>query len=118
MTGFLVFGIVYLGFAAANGAAWVWLLFAAYGVNMALTEGVGRAFVAGLAPGERRGTFLGLYHTCIGLTAVGASVLAGVLWDRVGPAAPFALGAATGLAAAALLLVVPRRPPALAGAGP
>jgi MFS family permease len=106
MTGFLVFSLVYLGFAAADGAAWVWVLFAAYGVNMALTEGVGRAFVAGLAPGDRRGTFLGLYHTCIGLTAVVASVLAGILWDQIGPAAPFALGAATGLGAAVLLLLV------------
>ncbi len=105
--GFFVFGLVYLGFAAATGSAAVWPLFAAYGVTMALTEGVGRAFVSDFAPAERRGTFLGLYHTTIGLTAVVASVLAGVLWDQVGAAAPFALGAATGLAAAGLLLFVP-----------
>ncbi len=98
-----MFGVVYLGFAAAEEAAFVWLLFAAYGVVMALTDGVGRALVAELAPAERRGSFLGLYHTTIGLTAVLASVLAGVLWDQVGPAAPFALGASTGLAAAVLL---------------
>jgi MFS family permease len=114
--GFLVFGLVYLGFAAASGGGAVWPLFAAYGLTMALTEGVGRALISDLAPADRRGAFLGLYHTTIGLTAVVASVLAGVLWDQVAPAAPFALGAATGLAAAALLAFTPRRPPVLAEA--
>lgn len=108
--GFLVFGLVYLGLAAANGTAVVWPLFAAYGVTMALTEGVSRALVSDLAPADRRGAFLGLYHTTIGLTAVVASVLAGVLWDQVAPAAPFALGAATGLAAAVLLALTAWRP--------
>lgn len=103
--GFFVFGLVYLGFAAASNSGVVWLLFAAYGVTMALTEGVGRAFVSDFAPADRRGTFLGLYHTAISLAAVVASVLAGVLWDQVAHAAPFALGAATGLAAAVLLIV-------------
>lgn len=108
--GFIAFGLVYLGFARAGDADLVWLLFLGYGATMALTEGVSRAFVADLIPSDRRGTFLGLYHTTVGLTAVVASVIAGVLWDQVGPSAPFALGAATGLAAAALLSLLPRTP--------
>ena len=79
---------------------------------MALTEGVARALISDAAPAERRGTFLGLYHTTIGLTAVVASVLAGVLWDQVSPAAPFVVGAATGLAAAALLFLLSVEKPA------
>ncbi len=106
--GFAIFGLVYLGFAAVEGAGAVWPLFAAYGVAMALTEGVGRALISDLAPADRRGTFLGVYHTAIGLTAVVASVLAGVLWDQVAPAAPFALGAARGLVAALLLVASAR----------
>lgn len=105
--GFFMFGLVYLGFGAAGGAGAVWPLFAAYGVVMALTDGVGRALVSNLAPAERMGTFLGLYHAVIGLTAVVASVLAGVLWDQVSPGAPFLLGAATGLGAAVMLLFMP-----------
>ena len=104
--GFLVFGLVYLGFAMTDGTGAIWPLFAAYGLAMALTEGVARALISDAAPAERRGTFLGLYHTTIGLTAVVASVLAGVLWDQVSPAAPFVLGAITGLTAAVLLLVL------------
>jgi len=107
--GYIVFGLVYLGFALDNGSALVWLLFPAYGIPLAMTEGVSKALVSNLVPGARRGAFLGLHATTIGLTAVVASVLAGLLWDHVGPAAPFALGAATGLAAAVLLAVIPSR---------
>jgi len=107
--GYIVFGLVYLGFALDNGSALVWLLFPAYGIPLAMTEGVSKALVSNLVPGARRGAFLGLHATTIGLTAVLASVLAGLLWDHVGPAAPFALGAATGLAAAVLLAVIPSR---------
>jgi len=105
--GYIVFGLVYLGFALDQGSALVWLLFPAYGIPLAMTEGVSKALVSNLVPGARRGAFLGLHATTIGLTAVLASVLAGLLWDYVGPAAPFALGAATGLAAALLLALIP-----------
>ncbi len=107
--GFFLYGVVYLGFALTGEGSHLWLLFAVYGVYMALTDGMARAFVAELAPADRRGTFLGLYHTGIGLLAVASSVLAGVLWDTVGPPTPFWLGASTGFAAAALMLALPRR---------
>lgn len=117
--GFLVFGFVYLGFAMTDGTGALWFLFAAYGLAMALTEGVARALISDAAPAERRGTFLGLYHTAIGLTAVVASVLAGVLWDQVSPAAPFVVGAATGITAAFLLLLLSvNKPAALATRAP
>ena len=106
--GFFVYGLVYMGFALVGQGSAVWPLFLVYGVYMAFTDGQARAMVAELSPEERRGTFLGLYHTGIGLMAVAASVLAGVLWDVVGKPAPFWLGASTGFAAAALMLALPR----------
>jgi len=106
--GFFVYGLVYMGFALVGQGSAVWPLFLTYGVYMAFTDGQARAMVAELSPEERRGTFLGLYHTGIGLMAVAASVLAGVLWDVVGKPAPFWLGASTGFAAAALMLALPR----------
>ncbi len=105
--GFFVYGLVYMGFALAGQGSSLWPLFLVYGVYMAFTDGMARAMVAELSPEERRGTFLGLYHTGIGLMAVAASVLAGVLWDVVGKPAPFWLGASTGFAAAALMLALP-----------
>ena len=109
--GFFVYGLVYMGFAVTGTGKALWPLFLVYGVYMALTDGMARAMVVELSPGERRGTFLGLYHTGIGLMAVAASVMAGVLWDVVGQPAPFWLGASTGFAAAALMLLLPRRHP-------
>jgi MFS family permease len=107
--GFFVYGLVYMGFALTGQGSALWPLFLVYGVYMALTDGMARAMVAELAPSEKRGTFLGLYHTGIGMMAVAASVLAGVLWQAVGKPAPFWLGASTGFAAAALMLLLPRR---------
>ena len=115
VAGFLIFGLVYLGFALVDRQALVWLLFAVYGLYMALTEGIARAFVADLVPSERRATFLGVYHTSIGLMAVGSSALAGVLWQVVQPAAPFLLGASTAFLSAALLVALPRRATVAAG---
>ncbi len=105
--GYLAFALVYLGFAAAGAAAAAWVLFAIYGVYIAATEGVTKAFVADLAPPAVRTTALGLFQGVTGGLVLLASLLAGILWDRVGPAAPFYLGAAAALLAAvatALLL--------------
>ncbi|MEE8347780.1 MAG: MFS transporter, partial [Dehalococcoidia bacterium] len=84
--GFGVFAVVYLGFALAQGAAAMWPLFAVYGLYMALTEGVGRAFVADFVPSDRRATALGLYQGAMGAMILLSSVIAGVLWDAVDPA--------------------------------
>jgi MFS family permease len=107
--GFLVFAGVYLGFGFASSAAAVWPLFAVYGLYMALTEGVGRALIADSVPARSRGTALGLYTGAMGAMILLSSVLAGLLWDEVGPSAPFFLGGATAAAALGLLLaLVPR----------
>jgi MFS family permease len=108
--GFAVFGAVYIGFGLAGGQTVVWPLFAVYGLHMSLTEGVARAFVVDLVPSERRATALGLYQGAMGGMILLSSVLAGVLWDVVDPAAPFFLGGATALLALVVLLaVLPRR---------
>jgi MFS family permease len=108
--GFAIFAAVYLAFAVIDKEAYVWLLFPVYGVYMALTEGVGRALVADLVPGERRGSALGLYQGGVGLMALLSSVMAGLLWDHVDAAAPFFLGGSTAALALVLLFVlIPRR---------
>ena len=99
--GWLVYALVYLGFAQASSTWQVWLLFACYGIYYGIAEGVARAFVADLVPEEKRGTAYGLYHGVVGLSLLPASVLAGWLWQTVSPAAPFYLGA--GLAFLAML---------------
>jgi MFS family permease len=118
--GWLFYAVLYLGFALAREASHVVLLFVLYGVYYGLVEGVGRAFVADLVrdPG-RHGAAYGLYHAVVGALALPASLIAGILWQGVGafagfgPRAPFLLGAALALAAAAVLATVPGRNPVL-----
>ncbi len=109
VAGWGVYGLVYLGFAFA-GATWqLFALYALYGVYYALTEGVAKALIADLVAKEQRGTAYGLYNAAVGLMALPASFIAGVLWQGLGafvgfgPAAPFLFGAALAFMAALLL---------------
>jgi len=99
--GWLIYALVYLGFALASSLWQVWILFAGYGIYYGIVEGVARAFVADLVTEEKRGTAYGLYHGVVGLTLLPASLLAGWLWQTISPAAPFYFGA--GLAFLAML---------------
>lgn len=109
--GWLAYAAIYLGFALA-GAAWqVVALFALYGVYYGLTEGVAKALVADLVAPAQRGSAYGLYNAAVGLAAFPASLVAGVLWQGVGPwrgfgpAAPFLFGAGLAITASALLIL-------------
>ena len=112
--GWLLYGLVYLGFAWVTEGWQAWALMAVYGVYYALTEGVAKAYVADLVPPALRGTAYGVYNGAVGLMAFPASFLAGVLWqgalgwDGFGAAAPFYSGAALALLAAGLLVSMPR----------
>jgi MFS family permease len=99
MLGWLAYALAYLGFALARSSYQIWVLFAFYGLYYATTEGVGKAFVADMVPADHRGRAYGIYNTAIGLVTLPASLIAGLLWDGVSPAAPFLLGAALSLVA-------------------
>lgn len=103
--GFGGYAVVYFGFALARGASSPWLLFAAYGIPYALTEGLTRAYVVDLVPASVRATAVGGYTFVLGLAALPASLIAGILWDRISPAAPFVLSASL-MATAALGLLL------------
>lgn len=107
VAGLAAFAATYLGFALTTGATMVWPLFALYGLYMAATDGIGKALITDIAPVERRASAIGLHGMITGLGTLVASVLAGQLWDHVGPAAPFLLGA--GSAALAMLLLLAAR---------
>lgn len=112
--GWLVYSLLYLGFAVAAEAWHIWLIYAGYGLYYAAVEGTAKALVADLIPPEQRGIAYGYYNATVGLMALPASLLAGILWQGVddwagfGPAAPFLAGSALALAAV-ILLVAYRR---------
>lgn len=111
LLGWAAYAVAYLGFALAKSPVHVWLLFGFYGLYYATTEGVAKAYVADLVPPEFRGRAYGIYNTALGLAALPASYVAGLLWDQISPAAPFYFGAGMAvLAAAGLGLFVLMRP--------
>ncbi|HWI53926.1 MAG TPA: MFS transporter [Symbiobacteriaceae bacterium] len=104
--GFAAFALIYLGFGLATHAWMAWPLFLLYGLYYAGTEGIQKAYIVDHAGKEHRGAAIGVYNALTGFAALPASVIAGYLWDTVGAAAPFYVGAGTAGLAAVLLLVL------------
>lgn len=106
--GWLAYGLVYLGFGLSQTGWGIWVLFGLYGLYYAATEGAAKALVADLVPEAQRGTAYGIFNAAIGLTALPASVIAGLLWQGVGTwtgfgaSAPFVFGAVMALLAGLL----------------
>lgn len=80
----------------AVGTHWSGLLLgvALWGVHMGMTQGVLAAMVAGSAPADLRGTAFGFFNLVSGGAMLAASVVAGSLWEWLGPAWTFGAGAA------------------------
>lgn len=116
--GWLVYGLIYLGFALAQQPWHVWVLYAAYGVYYGLAYGTAKAMVADLVALEMRGTAYGTYNAILGIIDLPASVIAGILWQGIGrwngfgPSAPFLFGGSLAiLAAVALAFWNPQKTP-------
>src|SRR5205085_6286853 len=105
-TGWLVYAVVYGGFAVSRTLPALLGWFLLYGFYFGFAEGTEKALVADLAPASRRGTAFGVYTAVQGLGALAASVLFGAVWTAYGAAAAFAMGAAFALAATFFLFIV------------
>lgn len=89
--------------AFAPGLTWVFAGLALWGVHMALTQGLLSKLVARHAPEDLRGSAFGLFNSATGLAMLAASVIAGLLWDQLGPAATFLAGAGFAVVTAGLV---------------
>ncbi len=65
-----------------------------WGLHMGFTQGLFATLVADSAPAELRGTAFGMFNLVTGLAVLAASVIAGALWDAIGPQGTFLAGAA------------------------
>lgn len=99
VSGYLFYGLVYLGFAMNKSMHNFWFLFGVYGLYIGFTEGVEKALVADIAPPGLRATAIGLHATLVGIGLLPASLLAGVLWKFLGPAWTFYFGSFMGIMA-------------------
>ncbi len=112
LAGWLVYALIYVGFALASASFMIWGLFAVYGIYFGFTEGVEKAMVADLVAAEKRGTAFGFYNLVIGLGALPASLLLGLLWQRYSAEVALMTSAMISLLAVVLfaLFVTERRP--------
>lgn len=94
LASFVIFVVAYLGFATMRSVAIIAILFIFYGLFQGIFRSVGKAFASDFMPEHLRASGVGWYSTTVGLLELVASVVAGLLWDRVGHAAVFYYGAA------------------------
>ncbi|GHV27781.1 MFS transporter [Clostridia bacterium] len=104
--GYIVYGVVYLGIGLLASRIAFWGLFVLYGVYTALTAGGERALIAEIAPNHFKSSALGLHSAIVGIGLLPASLIAGILWDTSGQAAPFVLGGCLALLAGVAVFVV------------
>jgi MFS family permease len=100
--GFILFAIIYFLFGIVTKQVFLWVLFPLYGLYMALTEGIGKAYISHLTDKDYTGTTYGVYQTLIGIMTFFSSLIAGFLWKYIGPGAPFVFG---GIMAAAAFII-------------
>ncbi len=104
IAGFFVYALVYFGFGATGSVSAIVALFALYGLYSAATDGVQKAFVSDIIDKNKQGTGLGIYNALLGITLLPASLIAGLLYDKVNSSIPFYFGAATAAVSAILML--------------
>ncbi len=93
ITGLAMLVLADLVLAAASGIATLLLGVVLWGLHMGFTQGLLAALVADFVPAELRGTAFGMFNLVSGLALLAASIIAGALWDAVGPEVTFLAGA-------------------------
>jgi len=103
--GFLIFALSFFMFGKCNSIPVFIGLFAMYGLYSALVDGSQKALISDIVSKDLRGTGFGIYHAVLGITLLPASLIAGLLYDKVGSNAPFYFGSAMALIAAILMIL-------------
>ena len=108
--GWLLYALVYFGFAFAQEVWHVWVLYSIYGLYYGLTYGITKALIADIVAPELSGTAFGTYSAVVGIINFPASLIAGILWQGwgnwtgLGAAAPFLFGGMLALLASFMML--------------
>jgi len=102
--GFLIYALVYFLFGRFNSINVFVLLFILYGFYSALTDSSQKAMISDIVPSNLKGTGFGIYHAVLGITLLPASLIAGILYDKVNSDAPFYFGASMALLATLMMV--------------
>jgi MFS family permease len=105
ITGYMIYAGVYYGFGVTTGTGVIIALFALYGLYSATTDSIQKAYISDMIGSNKKGTGLGIYNALLGITLLPASLIAGILYDKVNSKVPFFFGAATAFVSAILMFV-------------
>ena len=102
---YILFAVTCIIFANITGGLYLWVAFAIYGIFIGVFDGVGKAYASELVTREKHGSALGVYHAVIGITVFPASLIGGLLWDKIGAETAFYYGAVLALIAGVSLIL-------------
>jgi len=109
VVGFILLVVADLVLALGDSVLTVMIGVTLWGLHMGLTQGLLAALVADTAPPALRGTSFGMFNLVSGVALLAASIIAGALWDLVGPRGTFLAGALITATALAVLPFTHRR---------
>jgi MFS family permease len=78
--GLFAFGIGYLTLGLTSNHLVAILAIVIYGIFPALTDGVGKAWIASVSPSAHRGKVQGVYQSSMNFAVLGAGIWGGALW--------------------------------------
>lgn len=90
--GLLIFSLVYFFFGFINKSIYLWILFPIYGIYIAATDGVSKAYLGEFIKEKEAGSVYGLYQMLIALASFFASFIGGILWSKFNPSITFYFG--------------------------
>jgi len=91
ISGLVLFAIVYAGFAFDPSITTIFILFVIYGLFSAATDGVSKAWITNIAHDKNTATAVGFYTSCQSICTLGASTIAGFIWENLGSAYTFSI---------------------------
>ena len=103
--GYLIYAVVYFGFGITSSVGVITSLFALYGLYSAATDSIQKAFISDNIDMNKKGTGLGIYNALLGITLLPASLIAGLLYDKINSSIPFYFGSVTAVTSAILMLI-------------
>ncbi|MBW3023096.1 MFS transporter, partial [Candidatus Woesearchaeota archaeon] len=106
---YLLFALTCVLFANIVGGIYLWIAFAIYGIFIGFFDGVSKAYVSELVTKEKHGSALGLYYAVSGVAIFPASLIGGIIWDKISASTAFYYGAIVAVVAAVLLIILKKK---------
>jgi len=110
LAGLLLYTATYTGMALSDSTTVFYAIFGMYGIYMAATEGISKAWITNLVGKEEAGTAVGLYVSLQSISLMVASTVAGLIWNNCGASPAFLLSAGAGIIVFLFVLLFVKKP--------